>query len=396
MTVWNPWHGCTKISAGCLNCYVYRRDMMYGKDSSVVTKTNSFNAPLEKNRKGEYKINSDGGKVYTCMTSDFFLDKADDWRREIWDIIKLRSDLEFVIITKRIERFMIELPEDWEDGYENVTVVCTCENQAMADKRLPVFLQLPIKHREISCEPLLENIDLSPYLETGKIELVTCGGESGDKGRICSYDWILNIRSQCVKSSVSFHFKQTGSNFLKDGKRYRIERKKQHDQADRANIDVYFQNGNSRKDGEQRIPEYENDKEYIKASGEALIPQVNLFSKDESFSALFQRLALSDFRSGFKLKNEEKNYIKEKGEAVIRRHCKDFVGTRLAPARIENDGKQTPMKGHPVFVAQHATGTCCRNCLYKWHNIPKGRELTAEEQDYVVSVIMEWIRRQCQ
>lgn len=113
MPTWNPWHGCDKISAGCLNCYVYRRDEEIGKDSSLVTQTSSFDLPLKKNRKGEYKLQPEEGTVYTCMTSDFFLEKADPWRPEIWRMIKARSDLKFYIITKRIERFMNCIPEDW-------------------------------------------------------------------------------------------------------------------------------------------------------------------------------------------------------------------------------------------------------------------------------------------
>lgn len=109
---------------------------------------------------------------------------------------------------------------------------------------------------------------------------------------------------------------------------------------------------------------------------------------------LFARLAKSDFRSRFHLTKKDKEYIAEKGLPTIRRHAEDFIAKRLAPAVIPNDGKQTPMRGHPVFLAQHATGCCCRGCFYKWHHIPAGRELTKEEQQYVVSVLMAWIEKQ--
>lgn len=109
---------------------------------------------------------------------------------------------------------------------------------------------------------------------------------------------------------------------------------------------------------------------------------------------LFARLAKSDFRSRFHLTKKDKEYIAEKGLPTIRRHAEDLIAKRLAPAVIPNDGKQTPMRGHPVFLAQHATGCCCRGCFYKWHHIPAGRELTNEEQQYAVAVLMAWIEKQ--
>ena len=116
--------------------------------------------------------------------------------------------------------------------------------------------------------------------------------------------------------------------------------------------------------------------------------------KNASLDELFVRLSQSNFRSRFALKAKDKAYIQEKGWDTIRQHAADFIRKRLAPAFIPNDGQQTPMRGHPVFIAQHATGCCCRGCFFKWHHIPAGRELTTEEQQYAVAVIMEWIRRQ--
>ena len=235
MVIWNPWHGCSKISPGCLNCYVYRRDAEFGKDSRVVTKTNSFSLPIKKSRTGEYKIPG-GETVYACMTSDFFLEEADPWRAEAWSMIRERRDLDFCIITKRIHRFMSELPPDWGEGYENVTICCTCENQDRADYRLPIFLRLPIRRREIIHEPMLEEIHIEPYLAAGKIEAVTCGGESGPEARICDFSWVLETRRQCMEADVPFYFKQTGARFKKDGIIYRIERKDQMPQAQKAGI----------------------------------------------------------------------------------------------------------------------------------------------------------------
>lgn len=112
------------------------------------------------------------------------------------------------------------------------------------------------------------------------------------------------------------------------------------------------------------------------------------------YKEIFSKLAKSKFRSRFFLRRVEKDYAKEKGYRKIQEHAYDFIQKRLAPAVIPNDGKQTPMKGHPVFIAQHATATCCRGCLYKWHKIPKGIELNEEQKGYIVNVIMAWIYRE--
>ncbi len=107
-------------------------------------------------------------------------------------------------------------------------------------------------------------------------------------------------------------------------------------------------------------------------------------------------LGKSAFRSGFKLDEKDLLYIREKGNDTIRRHAFDFVTSRISDRFPKNDGKQTPMRGHPAFKAQHATATCCRGCLQKWHGIRKGKALTEEEIEFVVNVIMTWIERQMQ
>lgn len=106
---------------------------------------------------------------------------------------------------------------------------------------------------------------------------------------------------------------------------------------------------------------------------------------------LLYKLSKSKFRSSFKLKDKDIKYIDDKGLDVIKEHCINFIIERLKPKTIPNDGRQTPMRNHPVFIAQHATGTCCRECLYKWHNIPKGKELSDIEVNYIVNLIMKWI-----
>ena len=109
---------------------------------------------------------------------------------------------------------------------------------------------------------------------------------------------------------------------------------------------------------------------------------------------ILDKLALSKFRSSFKLKKKDIDYINQKGLDTIRSHAQDFISKRVAPSFVSNDGKQTPMKGHPVFIAQHATATCCRKCINKWHKFPMGTQLTQEQQDYIVDLIMKWIERQ--
>lgn len=234
---WNPWHGCTKISDGCKYCYVYRQDEMYGSQisSQICRKTGNFNLPIKKKRDKSYKIPS-GKIVFTCFTSDFLLEDADEWRQECWDMIRTRKDCFFYFFTKRIHRFKECIPNDWGDGYDNVIVGCTVENQKMADFRLPIFKSLPIKHKSIMVSPLLEHVDISEYLDES-IEEVAVGGESGVNARPCNYDWILDLRRQCVEKDVPFRFHQTGAYFIKDGKMYRVKRGYQLVQARKANID---------------------------------------------------------------------------------------------------------------------------------------------------------------
>ena len=112
------------------------------------------------------------------------------------------------------------------------------------------------------------------------------------------------------------------------------------------------------------------------------------------YEEILNRLSNSKFRSKFKLSDKDKEYIKSKGIKTIRNHAYDFIIKRLSSDVIENDGKQTPMRGHPVFIAQHATATCCRGCLYKWHKIEKNKKLNNKEIEYIVNLIMTYIERE--
>jgi protein gp37 len=231
---WEPWSGCYKVSDGCTYCYFYGPySKRYGQNT--VMKTGEFNKPVAKTTKGVPKI--PGGKIVaTCFASDFFIAEADEWRADAWRMIKERPDLEFLILTKRIDRFPVSLPSDWGDGYDNVNIGCTVENQSLADSRLPLFLSYPIKRRFIACAPLLGPIDLSTYLN--KVEHVSVGGETGREARVCDYDWVLDIRDQCVESGVTFWFKNTGSFFKRNGTVEKINPFKQNAVAKELGIDI--------------------------------------------------------------------------------------------------------------------------------------------------------------
>lgn len=231
---WEPWTGCYKLSEGCSNCCFYGpHAKRYGQNT--IEKTDKFNWPVRKNTKGEYNIKGD--KILaTCFATDFFLPEADEWRKEAWSMIKERQDIEFLILTKRIDRFLVSLPSDWGDGYDNVNLGCTVENQEMADYRLPLFLSYPIKRRFIACAPLLEEINLTSYL--AGVEHVTVGGETGRDARVCDYDWVLNIREQCIKANVTFWFKNTGSYFQKDGTVKKVNPFKQTGAAKELGLDI--------------------------------------------------------------------------------------------------------------------------------------------------------------
>lgn len=237
--IWNPWHGCHKISEGCLNCYMFKQDSMYEIDSEDIhlTKT-KFKMPIAKDKYRDFKIPS-GSLIKTCLTSDFFLEEADEWRGETWKMIKERDDCIFLIITKRVERIKECLPSDWNDGYKNVIISLTVENQKNADYRIPIFLNIPVKHKSLTLAPLLENIDIFKYLDY--IEEVYVAGESDFyNARECKYDWILNIREQCSKKRINFIFFQTGSNFTKNEINYKIKHKDEYEQAKKANINLIF------------------------------------------------------------------------------------------------------------------------------------------------------------
>lgn len=233
MSMWNPWRGCKKCSDGCLNCYIHKGDAKRNIDTSLITKTKDFRKPVERLKNGNYKMKS--GIVYTCFSTDFLIEEADEWRNDCWQIIKERKDCTFLFLTKRIERFMECIPQGWGEGYDNVIVCCTIENQKNADYKLEIFSKLPIKHKCITAQPLLQKIDIEKYLDN--IELVVVGGESDYDARPLDYSWVLDIREQCIRKNVSFEFRQCGTHFIKDNKRYRLQTRDLCSQAKKAGID---------------------------------------------------------------------------------------------------------------------------------------------------------------
>lgn len=232
---WSPWHGCHKCSPGCANCFVYAMDKRYGRDTSIVQKSKTgFDVPIKRTRGGGYKYPS-GSTFKTCFTSDFFIEEGDEWRNEAWAMIRERQDCHFMIATKRIHRMKECLPADWGSGYDNLTISLSCENQKMADYRIPFALSIPIKHLYIFTSPILEYVDLRKYMSTGKIEKVCVGGESYAGARICDFTWVEQIYIDCLKFGMPFEFHQTGSNFIFEGKNYFIRPDKQYTSAYEAN-----------------------------------------------------------------------------------------------------------------------------------------------------------------
>lgn len=232
--MWNPWRGCKKCSEGCLHCYIHKGDAKRGINTNEIVKTKEFDKPLIKSKNGNYKMKS--GLVYLCFSTDFLIEEADEWRSECWKMIKERQDCTFLFLTKRIERFMDCIPDDWGKGYKNVVVCCTIENQQNADRKLSLFQTLPIRHKCITAQPLIENVEIEKYLQG--IELVVVGGESDYRARPLDYSWVLNIREQCIRQGVSFEFRQCGTHFIKDGKWYTLKTKDLRNQAKKANVDI--------------------------------------------------------------------------------------------------------------------------------------------------------------
>ena len=220
---WNPWHGCRRVSEGCRNCYMFLGDEKRGvKGSNIVriSKT-QFDLPLKKNRNGLYSVRDK--IVLSSMTSDFFIEEADEWRSEAWRMIRKRKDLTFILLTKRPERMIECLPPDWGDGYENVRLSVSTENQDAWDLRVPILKEVPARKHDIFMAPMIGPIDVGDDLKDGIINCIYLGGEYCDNARPCRYEWVQSVREKCVESGVTFHWRNTGSVFIKNGKTFIIE-----------------------------------------------------------------------------------------------------------------------------------------------------------------------------
>ena len=236
MVIWNPWHGCRKVSEGCRHCYMYYLDAKRGIDTSVIYRTASFDLPVRRGRDGRYKL-PPGMKLYVGLSSDFFIEEADEWRAEIWRMMRQRSDILFKLLTKRASRIRQCLPEDWGEGYPNVEIGITVEDQRAADERMPILVSLPARHKAVTCAPFIGPVEIEKYLATGCIDYVACGGENYDGARPCRYEWVSSLSEQCRRQSVSFTFFETGTRFEKDGRRYHIPNKTlQSEQAHRSGL----------------------------------------------------------------------------------------------------------------------------------------------------------------
>jgi len=193
---WNPWHGCEKVSPGCAHCYMYREKRQYGQDpTSVVRGKTTFQAPLRwKNPK----------LVFTCSWSDFFIEEADAWREETWEIIRKAPQHVFQILTKRPERISANLPSGWP--WPNVWLGVSVENPRFY-WRIETLRTIPSSVRFLSLEPLLAQM---PNLPLAGVSWVIVGGESGPRCRPMEASWVTEIRDRCVAEAIPFFFKQWG------------------------------------------------------------------------------------------------------------------------------------------------------------------------------------------
>jgi len=201
---WNPWQGCTKVSAGCQNCYMCREKNRFGQNPAEVVRSSdaTFYKPFK------YKK---GTKCFTCSWSDFFIEQADKWRPAAWEIILSCTDVLFVIITKRADRISKCLPVNWGAGYPNVILGFTAEDQGWFDRRWSIVRKIPAAGYLCMHEPALGQIIYSnDFLTLGQRTWVIAGGETGPDARPAHADWFRKDRDQCAQFGTPFFFKSWG------------------------------------------------------------------------------------------------------------------------------------------------------------------------------------------
>lgn len=232
---WNPWQGCTKVSQGCRNCYMYRDMIRYGKDPRTVVRSArpTFEAPLKWARYWQNPTDvknvppKPGSFVFTCSWSDWFHVVADDWRDDAW---KIARDTPFIylVLTKRAYRIEDHLPADWGEGYPNVWLGVSVEDQGQME-RAEILGRIPAAKRFISYEPALGPLEFS-LTTLSRFHWLISGGESGSGFRKADPDWFTSVRDQCRHAEVSYFHKQNGGTqkidgswggHLLDGKEYR-------------------------------------------------------------------------------------------------------------------------------------------------------------------------------
>lgn len=211
---WSPWQGCQKTKySGCDNCYMFKMKRRFGTDPTHIIRSAdmTFNLPLKP------KVNS-GDRIFVCSWSDFFHPKADPtWRAEAWEIMKLCSDVTFIIPTKRPENIPAMLPNDWGEGYQNVWLGVSVSDQRSADDLIPLLFLVSAAIYFVSAEPLVKPLDLRGYLKgiedmDGKpyLDWVIVGGESGSRARPMHPKWAQDLFNQCGNTGTPFFMKQQG------------------------------------------------------------------------------------------------------------------------------------------------------------------------------------------
>jgi protein gp37 len=202
---WNSWTGCQKVSPGCKNCYMFAGQRRGGRDPTEIKRTTTWKDPPHWQK--ELAALGLAELVFTCSWSDWFIAEADDWRPEAWKVIRACPNLEFQILTKRPERIADHLPADWGQGYPNVWLGVSIENNDYVG-RADVLRQVPAAVRFISAEPLLGPL---PDLDLAGIHWLICGGESGPNFRPMNHTWAMDLRDRCKASGVAFFFKQSAA-----------------------------------------------------------------------------------------------------------------------------------------------------------------------------------------